>query len=102
MTFTQGLSFLVNQRSETLSLGMQITIGMSLSEQTLAKALAVLPADWTTRIFLLFLGSLAQTENASVSLKEQVSIFAPLLGTYPDRVIYRLSIPRRSESPLLL
>ncbi len=81
MTLTQDLSLLVNQRSETLSLGMQMTMGMLLSEHTLAKALAVLPADWTTRILLSFFGNLAQTEKASVSLKEQVSILAPLLGT---------------------
>ena len=70
-----------------MSLGMQITIGILLSEQTFANALAVLPADWTTRIRLLFFGSLAHTEKASVSLNEHVSILAPNFGQYPDNVM---------------
>ncbi len=44
-----------------LSSGMQITSGILLSEQTLAKALAVLPADCTTSTLLCLLGNLAQT-----------------------------------------
>ena len=70
-----------------LSFGMQMTIGMLLSEQTLANALAVFPADWTTRILSLFFGSRAQMLKASVSLNEQVSIFTPCFGTYPDTVM---------------
>ena len=56
-------------------------------EQTLAKARAVLPADCTTKILFCFLGILAHTEKASVSLKEQVSILAPILGQKPENVI---------------
>ena len=70
-----------------LSRGMHMTMGILLSEHTLAKALAVLPADWTTSTFLFFFGRRAQTEYASVSLKEQVSIFAAIFGQYPEKVM---------------
>ena len=59
---------------------MQMTTGMSLSEQICANARAVLPADCTMSTLSSFFGILAHTEKASVSLKEQVWNFAPTLG----------------------
>lgn len=62
------------------SSGTDNSSGMLLSEQTLAKARAVLPAEATTRIRLSPSRMRAQTLYASVSLKEQVVIFAPISG----------------------
>ena len=42
--------------------------------------------------------NLAQTEKASVSLKEHVVIPTPFSGQYPLKVIQRLSRPRISPS----
>ena len=96
---TQRFSFLWNHRSWILSSGMQITTGISLSEQTCAKARAVLPADWTTSTRSSFLSMRAHTLKASVSLKEQVSILAPILGFQPEKVIYKLFSPRNLANP---
>ena len=78
---------------------MQITTGMSLSEHTWAKARAVLPADWTISTRCSFLSIRAQTLKASVSLKEQVCIFAPTRGFQPEKVMYRLFSPKCLASP---
>ncbi len=77
-----------------------MTMGMRLSEHTWAKARAVLPADWTIRIRFSRASMRARTEYASVSLKEQVRILAPIRGFHPENVIYRFSRPRNWARPL--
>ena len=63
-----------------------MTTGILLSEHTCAKARAVLPADWTMSMRFSFSSILARMLYASVSLKEQVLIFAPILGFHPEQM----------------
>ncbi len=70
----------VEQSAERLSDGTDSSSGMRLSEQTRAKARAVLPAEATTSTRCSSSAMRAQTEKASVSLNEQVVIVAPMAG----------------------
>ena len=70
-----------------LSYGTHSSSGMSFSEHTFAKALAVFPADATTRTRFSSLPILAHMQYASVSLNEQVLMRAPILGLYPLKVM---------------
>ena len=58
----ETLGLVGNHKAFILSSGTESSKGMLLSEQTLANALAVLPADATTSTFLLSCGKRAQTE----------------------------------------
>ena len=72
-----------------------------MSDAALTKALAVLPAEATTRVRPYSTGKRARTEPASQSLKVPVSVLAPISSQRPWKVTYRRDSPRRDPSRTL-
>src|ERR671926_1313545 len=102
MILTHGSVPSGNCRLGSPAFGIMIKQGTLFSEQTLANAAAVLPAEAMTRTPSCCSGIRERTDHASSSLKVVVSSVAPFSGQYPLNTTHTLDSPMMRFSCSLL